>query len=406
MSNTTKQRRRLSRWFWSGFFFVLGLGVLMALFAAIRGGNQWVQSESEQVLPPPVAEVVRVTLAGGESIYIDADAVEPIRARSREWLAERRSRVATPLFETLDRETDAMLAAAQQQVPAFADWYFSLTGEYARLFHAATSDLPDYMASQIEALVFNPAGTADAIEALGPALDEELKVQLENTAAGLQTLLARLVREASVETKEAQIEIDADWQLGQQLAEQLAPYVKLGTSDLLRQGAAVTAGAGLSAAAAKKIGAMSVAKASAKIAAAEATGLFAVAASKLGVKALAGAGTGAASGAALCAGSVVGAPLSPGCALIGGVVSGVATWLLVDKAVLEAEEALRRDDFENELKQALATWRDDLRADYRSQYEAAAEAAMASLDRSLEQQIRPVSRGDGGTFVPAEAVGR
>ena len=60
-----------------------------------------------------------------------------------------------------------IFAAADKQVPVFADWYYSLTGEYVRLINAAFGDLSAFLAEKLDELVFAPAGTAQAIDALG-----------------------------------------------------------------------------------------------------------------------------------------------------------------------------------------------------------------------------------------------
>ena len=401
MTSTSDNSQRRVPWFWGGFFAVIGFGVVLALFAGIRAGLQWTQVEVENAMPPPVAALVKVTLAGGEALYVDPASVDSIRAQTREWLATRSTDTTAPLHDIIDRETAAMLVAAEAQIPTFADWYFSLAGEYARLLHAATDDLPRFMAGQLESLVFEPAGTLAAIEGLGPALDARFEEDMRAFALDLRNAIARLVREAGVETDGITVEVESEWALGDQLAGQLAPWTSLDSGDMVRQGAAVSAGAGLSAAAAKKIGALSVAKASAKIVTSEATGLLAATASKLGVKALAGAGGGAASGAALCAGSVVGAPLAPGCALVGGLITGVATWVLVDKAILEAEELARRDEFEAELRQALTNWREELRAELVAHYDTAVDSAMDALSDAIDHQLKPATGADGSAFIPA-----
>ena len=143
MTSTSDNSQRRVPWFWGGFFAVIGFGVVLALFAGIRAGLQWTQVEVENAMPPPVAALVKVTLAGGEALYVDPASVDSIRAQTREWLATRSTDTTAPLHDIIDRETAVMLVAAEAQIPTFADWYFSLAGEYARLLHAATDDLRD-----------------------------------------------------------------------------------------------------------------------------------------------------------------------------------------------------------------------------------------------------------------------
>ena len=115
-------------------------------------------------------------------------------------------------------------------------------------------------------------------------------------------------------------------------------------------------------------------------------------------------GAGAASGAALCAGTVAGAPLAPGCALIGGAVTGIATWLLVDKAVLEGEELLHREAFENELNQALAAQRDELRTTLKARYVEVIQTGFKRLQFGVDNQLHPTPTAPKKDFVPAETV--
>jgi len=407
MQTQPNHTRSISNWIWAGFFIVLGMGVLLALFAGFRGAIQFAEHRAvvTEKLPPSVTAVIKVTLAGGQSVYIEPTAIEHIRTQTNDWIEARRgTEIPVTMLDTINRKVDAIFDAANQQVPAFADWYYSLSGEYVRIFHALAGNLPLYVEGKLEEVVFEPAGTHEAINALGKDLDDGLREQLQTTVISLQNYLTRLVREASVETTDSTIEIDAEWELGQQLAEQVATYMTPGHQDMLRQGVAVSAGVGLSAAAAKKIAATSAAKLSAKIATTEASGLFAVTASKLGAKVLAGAGTGATTGATVCASSVVGAPASPACALVLGAGVGVGTWILVDMAVIEAEDLLHRETFENELRQALVDWRDELCEELRANYEHASNAAMDGLLAGLDSQLRPDPVSNNRDFIPAEAA--
>ncbi len=400
--------RSRSRWFWGGFFAVLLVGLLVGVLAALRGAKQWAEQglAETRAVPPVLKEVIRVTLSG-ETLTLDPAGVSPILAETRAWLEQRGDQLRGPIRETVERETERIYRTATEQVPAFADWYFSLSGEYSRLFQAVAGSLPTYLADQLDALVLGPAGTAQALDQLAERLEEQVSGQIRESVSGLRELLTQLVRQQAL-VGEAQVEVTGTWDLEGQLTDHLSPYLRPTASDLGRQGVATTAGAGLAAASAKKLGAAAVAKASTKLAAGESAAL--AAASKLGLKsaakagALGGTGVGAASGAALCAGTLIGVPLAPGCALVGGAVTGVATWLLVDKAVLEAEELLEREAFEEDLRGALRAQRDELREVLNAQYLKASDQAIARLIQGLDDQLRPVPVSPARTFIPAQAV--
>lgn len=405
--------RSMARWFWGGFITILLVAVLLALFATIRGGKQWLENTlvHDDSLPETWTEVIQVTLSGGEAVYIDRASLPAIRTQTQTWIEHRAERVQEELLAPLDSETDIIFQRACAQVPVFADWYYSLAGEYARLFYAAFGNLPDYISKQLQLHVFQPAGTAEAIDGLTAGLDASLAEKFNLAALDLQGLLMRLIREHQVNADEVNIQVGGQWALATQLAERLETYVSLGPQDIVRQGVATSAGVAASAVTMKKLGAATVSKVSAKFAAKPSLGALATAATKLGLKSatkaggtLAGAGTGATTGAALCAGTVAGAPLAPGCALVGGALTGLATWVLVDKAVLETEELLNRETFEEELREALETQRRELITVLKERYTGAIQSSFEQIRQDFDKQVRPANTTPKKDFVPAQAA--
>jgi len=403
---------QISNWFWGGFFAIILTGAVFTIFAAIRGAQSVaVDVATKSGIPPPVTEAIRVIVAPGESVLLDAAALGKAHTKILEHLAAKQTKARQALEATLDQELERIFGAADRQVPAFADWYYSLTGEYMRLFNAAFGDLSAFLAERLDELVFGPAGTAQAIDTLSASLGEESIAGFRNTLGEVQELLLELVRENGLTTE--RVHVTGEWDLSSQLGPQLQPYLTLTPEDLARQGVAASAGAAAGAAAAKKLGGTTVAKAAGKLAAKPAAGAAGALAAKIGLKSaakaggtLGSAGTGAAAGAAICAGTVVGAPLSPGCALIGGAVSGLAAWLLVDKAVIEADEYLHRAELEEGLRVALAEQRVALRAEFETRYLAGADAVLEQIRSDLETGLSPRPIAPKRDFIPARAATR
>ncbi len=378
-------------WFWGGFLLVLSSGLLLGLFAAIREGGQWAaqQVQRTQLLPPQWKPVIRLTLEGGEVAYLAPDVASGIRRQTGHWLAHREGGVRRTMDQELEQTLDPIFDRAMGLVPAFADWYYSLSGEYLRLFHAAAGDLPAYLGERLDELVFAPAGTAAALDAALVQLDGRLAGQLRGTAGELQALLRQLVSHTAVRGESGDLKIQASWDPGEGVARSVEPYLALGATDLGRQGLATGAGVAASAAVFKKLGANTVAKVGGALAAKQSAGVLAILGSKLGLKTalkggvLAGAGAGAAGGAGLCAGSVVGAPLAPGCALAGGVITGAAAWVLVDKAVLETDELLHRDELERQMREALTDQREELKQTLSRHYRELAGQGFAAIGKGV-----------------------
>jgi len=397
------------RWFWGGFFGVLLVLLAVSLLALLRGGADWVREQlPESELPPVLTEAVRVTLAPGESVYLDAQALTRTRAQLFAVLDERAEEVRGRLNAAVDAGLDPIFAAAQAQIPAFADWYYSLKGEYTRLAAAAFGDLGELLAGRLEALVFGPAGTAEALDALSDRLGAEAVADVQAGAREVRDLLLSLARAEALPPQS--VEVTADWAPGERLGTQLAPFASISPEDIARHGAAASAGAAAGVAAGQKLGSAAVAKAATSLAAKPSAGAAAALLAKLGAKsaakaggALGAAGGGAAVGAAVCTGTVVGAPLSPACALVGGAVTGVAAWLLVDKAVVEVDEYLHREELETALREALAEQQAALRAELTGRYAEGAAAVLTALRADLETELSPRTAPPPRDFVPARA---
>jgi hypothetical protein len=382
--------RRLAPWFWGAFLVVILAGLLFILFAGIRGASQWAAQPAAPTDTPMPAwpTLVRITLLGGEDLYLEPEQLAQTLADTRGWLTQRRDQAGRRLDAELDPAFEGLIEATLARVPDYADWYYSLRGEYARLWEAAVGDLPAMMMEQLQARVFDAAGTAAGLERVGAGMDRLLETEV--TAAGEQGLarLERLLRErARPVSGETGIEVAEAHRLDAQPFGRLDPYLELSGQDIARQGVAAGAGAAVGAAALKKLGASSAAKLGAKVAG----------------SALAGAGSGAAAGAALCGASVIGAPLAAGCALVGGVVSGVGTWLLVDSAVLGAEEWLQREEFEQRLREDLRHELEALRDQLRSHYRDGLDTAFAQIDSAIGAALAPASASPTGVFVPARS---
>jgi len=400
----SRPRKRGISWFWSGFLGVIGLGVIFVVFALVRSSTEWAVSEvaSLEDVPPPVVDVIQVTLAGGEPLYIDTARAEKVREDTRDWLTKRQSMIQQAAVARIDEQTEAIYQASVRQVPAFAEWYYTLGGEYARLFHAAAGDLSQYLAGRLQELVFEPAGSVEAIDRLVADMDVSLAQAFSTATMDLQDLLTALVELRVVPQGPDTIEVQGEWALGPAFAGHLSKYASLTPEDIARQGLATSAGAGVSAAVTAKLGASVVAKTTAKMTTSQAGAALAAAGAKAGLKATGGAGAGAATGALLCAGSGVGAVVAPGCALIGGAVAGIATWIAVDKTVIEAEELLLREDFEAQLRSSLEQFRDELRVELKARYRDATDAVMVRLTADVGRALGSSASGSSG-FVPANA---
>jgi len=174
----------------------------------------------------------------------------------------------------------------------------------------------------------------------------------------------------------------------------------LSEQDLGRTALAALAATGAGTAVTKGLGAVVVKKLVGKLMGTSSMKLAAALLGKLLLKSgVKGGGTAAvaATGVTLCA---PGGLVALGC----GLVAGVVTWVLVDKAFVEIEEALNRETFEADLRSAMIAERDDLKRRLGDAYETAVRARYAELAKQLVAHTPaamrpPVER----VFVPAKS---
>lgn len=219
--------------------------------------------------------------------------------------------------EVLEPALDVVFAPVLAAIPAYADFHYSVLGEYAELIGSALGQA----AAELESRLF--AGFAGRLDTATARLDAELLARYSGAmAAGLGdtgTHAAPLI---------AMVQDDAR-----------ARLAKTAPIGVLAAGATSGLGKVIAGKIATKIATKSAAKAAAK------TG-------GKWLSALTGAGAGglacswAGPGAVVCAG-----------------VAGVATWIAVDAAVIKLDEYFNRDEFEAELAAMVAEMRTDLRND-------------------------------------------
>lgn len=299
----------------------------------------------------------------------DPDALAALDQRFDQELDRARREAHGAAAEQVDADLAQLFAASERGVDAYLDWYFTVAGEYQRLAAAATGDLGQMMATELEHRLFGQTGFSDRLEASSRDI-------LSASAAKMQAVETRLAQHAGDEIQ--------------------ANPCGLGTLDLSAFGdldrdrtrATVAAGGGAVAALvstkllAKKTAAALVGKVAAKKSFTTAAALLGKTAAKKGGSVL----LSAAGGAAVCS---PGGPLAAVC----GVVAGAAAWLAVDKAMVEVDEALSRDQMRADIIEALQGERELLGEALKRQQFAAIDAMAADIQARGERVFLPVRDG-------------
>jgi hypothetical protein len=278
----------------------------------------------------------------------------------------------------IDAELDALFARITPGVDAYLDWYFTLIGEYERLAALAAGGFTELMGEQLERHLFADTGFADQLEALDDAIRQDSTRNLAGAAEQLDR--AAGARAAGAPCTLSGLDLAPFGTAVQALS---------ALGDLDRDGlrAATAAGGGAAAAAAAKVLAKQTSAAvAAKIAAKKgfqaAAGLAGKVAAKKGGSIL----LSAAGAAALCS---PGGPVAAIC----GILAGAATWLAVDKALVEIDEALLRDEMRTEILQALEEQRPALAVALKAGNAASIDATAGQVQASMERVFVPARDG-------------
>jgi hypothetical protein len=260
----------------------------------------------------------------------------------------------------------ASFQRAEAGVDNYLDWYYSVTGEWARLVATATKDTSEILAERL------------LKETFGDRFDGEIDGISKAGTAKAQTIFDNF---ASSTGSELQAKVSSSPCLAKAIDVGKVMNIQ---HDLLRAGGAASIGAATGAK-------MLSAKAGHAIAAKIAAKKFGKAAASVAVKAAAKAGVkqGAKVAVAGATGTAICAPAGPFAVVCGGVAA-LATWIGVDKVFVEVDEFFNRDDTKAEIMSLL------------SDFEAEVAAEMIATQRALiRSQAQVISIEYGKIFVPA-----
>lgn len=289
----------------------------------------------------------------------------------------REAELGREIASRVERELDLLFATVESAVDDYLDWYFTVMGEYERLFALATDDFGQFMDQKLEAHLFEATDFHRRLGIIDTDLREDSLKELANVSQAVHDDLEARIRDNPCAQATLHIE-----------------YLGRLERDVWRASAAgitgTTVGAVTAALISKKLVATIVAKVAAKKSVQAAAAMLAKFAAKKGVSVLAAGGAGAVTGTALCAPF---GPAAPACGLVGGIAAGVGTWLAVDKAAIEIDEAVSRDAMRADILSVLAEEKAALKAELIARYSALIAAGFADIQTTTDGVFIPVRDG-------------
>jgi hypothetical protein len=341
--------------------------------AALLSGLAWLMVDQPQRGWQGAARYP-VTLEGAH-YQVDARQLEWLRAFTALHFSDGERSARALAAAEIDARLDAAFAGVSARLPAFADWYYSLAGEYARLSMLALSWAnladEDFVARRATALLF-PEGAWDTdLTALEQHTAERLLAHHEQVRSGwLAELTARLAQQRvpaplpSDLPQGESVRLDA---LANQIlvSERAALSTRASVATVTATG--VAAGPALWRAASRRMAA-----GGGRPALARAAG-----------RGAARAGSAAAGGAALCA---PGGPVAFGCA----VAAGAAAWVAADWALLRIDEAMHREQLLAAIEESLGILRNDLQRDLLAAYDGMIARHYDTVQADIRESFVPI----------------
>jgi hypothetical protein len=260
----------------------------------------------------------------------------------------------------IDKKIDAVFYPVYGQIPKFAEFHYSVKGEYKEI----VAVLEGQMGDQVRDVLFKEVGFDGNLqkglsEITGFSLDK-IVVAGDRVNRDIQDKMALGDDDMNVMTKTLQLTTQ----------DVKNRFTSLEYTTIRGAGVAI----GFSATGnvlAKTMGKKLAAKIAAKTA---------VKATAKGATILGGAGT----GAATCA---VGGPVAAG---VCGVVGGILSWFAVDKVIVEIDEHFNREDFEKELRKMVDEQKQEIKSGLKASY----STVIAVMRAEQKNKLKSVTPND------------
>lgn len=269
----------------------------------------------------------------------------------------------------IDTALDTAFGRAGQGVDRYLDWYFSLMGEYTRLGTAVTGDVGQLMSDKLSQHLFDDTRFMSVIEDASTDIENETLDRMSRVAGSVGARIGDAVNQSPCPVKDIDFDRIGDLQ-----------------RDKLRVAVSGSLGVGAATISARYLARKSVSAVAGRLAARgavkTASQLLAKGAARRGGSLL----LSAAAGAAICS------PAGPA-AVICGVVAGVVTWIGTDKALIEIDEALFREQMRDELLAGLTEQRETIGRELRARHRRLIDAYAVEIERTTARVFNPSRDG-------------
>ena len=340
MNDRPHQKQRQGKYFWIAFWLTLAVLVVLYTWAQMRVGKL-VKTESGEIL-----------LSGTYARNWE-QALPKLIADMEDYFGE----AGAEISGQIDTRIDAAFAPVYRQIPKFADFHYSVTGEYSEMITA----LAGHLSKDLQRILFDETAFQTHLQTSEQQILEVSQAivakALARTGEDIKSTMEFSNQDMAIISEVVAISLeDAKKRFGDQYA--TLRYVGTAT------GAAATA-----ALTAKLMGKKAATKLATKLAAKGAIKTATIAG---------GAGTGALAGS-------WGGPVG---AAIGGIIGAAVTWFATDKLIITIDEYLNREQFEKEITTLLDKEKAAIKTQLITAYQTQLNTLLKHNREGLQKNIR------------------
>ena len=267
--------------------------------------------------------------------------------------------------DEVEQGLEVLFADIEAGVDHYLDWYFTVLGEYQRLAAVFTADVAETMRKQLEQHLF---------------ADSDFDAQLENLDHELERLTTARFAQLAPQLRHELA--NASCNIGKLT---LLPLSEL-DHDTLRASLAASSGVGAGIVTSKLLASKTTAAVVGKVAAKKTFQTGAALATKTLAK------KGSSTLLSAGAGTVLCAPTGP-LAILCGVTAGLITWFTVDKALVELDEALNREEMRAEILAVLEEQQALLGEQLTQKHDARIDLISRHVNAVVQKTFIPASEG-------------
>ncbi len=281
---------------------------------------------------------------------------------------DERQNVIKEVDSSIDQGLKRIFPGVEAGIDDYLDWYFTVSGEYQRLWAVITADAAAATSEKLEEYLFVHSDFEIRLADLDSQLEQITTEWFANTLPYLDAELD-----------------NAPCDIGRV---DLAPLLALDRV-MLGAPAAAASGVGVVGVASKALAKKTAAAVAGKVAARKSIQSGAALASK----ALAKKGTSAAL-LSTGVGTTVCAPAGP-VAVLCGVTAGLVTWLTVDKGLVELDEVFHREEMRADILKVLAGQQAELAEQLRQKHHIRVDRMAAQVSDAVQKSFIPYEHGMG-----------